>query len=204
MNTLKLGKGRHRSDSITDIINRFHKIREDRAKLTANSFQFLQQSLAVPKADKRPSSAKRQSDLEKIENARNRRKSVPYLYRPMDHQTLSASPRQDQPLYKDYRRHSISHAVYEYELAKAHLKNRRVSVSPVIKKPKVKQNNEVEDLPKWLVGTDLHQFYSLWDRPEYKQHRKKLAKLNVNRPLPLPFEMKGDSEDTDRPRLSSF
>lgn len=201
MDILRVNKERRRSDSISDIISRFHKIREERARQSANSFQF--QSTPTPRSEMRPSSAKGQLNLGTTDIVNKRRNSVPYVFRPLDPQV---SPRQDPPLFRDYRRHSISHAVYEYELAKAQIKQKRVAQVKKVKKSPRKKEAEDEDCRKWLVGEDLHNFYSFWDRPKYVEHRKQLEKLRASRraPLPLPFGINGDNKDTERRRLSSF
>ena len=213
MDILRVNPERRGSDSISDIISRFHKIREDRAaKSPSHLFvpelphpALLRKSRSQelnPVSSARPhSAAKGELSLGTFGRSDRRRLSVPHIFRPFDGRSSSVTPRQDPPMYKEYRRHSISHAVYEYELAKIREKHKRLANGSISNKS---VKTDEEDVRRCLLGKDLHHYYSFWDRPEYVKHRKKLEKLRAVRPFPpLLRELNGDNGE-NRPRLSSL
>lgn len=218
MSILELKEKSRRRDSISDIIERFHRIKEERSAMEPGSHVYS----SSPKQRRthsqntqmeytyfnKPSSAERRlGTIKATDFNERRRQSVPHLFRPFDVRSSvdngplsSRSPRQDPPLFTNYRRHSVSHAVYEYELAKAQDKKKKL-----LQAQKFKNNGKTDDsegMRRWLTGKELHAFYNIWDRPGNTKHNHRLEKLKTNRHLLFPGE-NHDSTD-ERPRLSSM
>lgn len=226
MELTKVYNERRNSESVLDIIHRFQKLREDRAKQTGHHLHghashfadvkttATETKLTHSRISERPSSGDRK--LRRVESDNHlfkRRSSVPSIFRPfedtltiddtVDDINKNRGTKQDPPLSTPYRRHSVSHAVFEYELAKAQEKKKR---SSKVKKDKgmAGKSDDDELNNKWLVGKDLHAHYSLWDRPEYVKHNKRLHKIiKANQQATKTSDAVGD-DSSGRPRLFSL